>query len=346
MSVIAVIAVAGIAGLAVTGVSGFSFIPWIGRLEFGQSFALSGKKNKAVKQAAPSMGGIMLVIGTVSAVILAVATDKIAGGDIVSSGSLVGQEMYTKLWGGLLTVVSFSLIGFIDDYFKIKTRQNLGLTVKQKTVMQFFASLAYLTALYMGMNGKPYMFIPFAGNTEPGFFYWIIGILLIYAAVNAVDITDGVDGLCGSVTLTAAVSLGIIAAMKGLFGFSVMSAALSGSCIGFLLWNRSPAKILTGKTGTMFLGGAVVVLSYAIGCPVIIFLSGLSYFVVGVSDILQIIYYKKTGGKLLFKSVPVQHHLKLNGWSDKKITLTFTAVNAVGCLAAVAVMYYGGYILI
>lgn len=341
MSVIAVTAIACVAGFAVTGISGFSFIPLLGKLEFGQTFASFDKK-----QAAPSMGGIMLVIGTVSAVVLAVATDKISGGDIAASGSLVAQEMYTKLWSGILTAVSFSLTGFIDDYFKIRTRQNLGLTVKQKTVMQFFVSLAYLTALYMGMNGKPYMFVPFIGNTEPGFFYWIIGSLLIYAAVNAVNITDGVDGLCGSVTLTAAVSLGIIAALKGLFGFSAMSAALAGSCAGFLLWNKSPAKILTGKTGTMFLGGAVVTLSYAIGCPIIIFLSGLSYFVIGATDIIQIVYYKKTGGKPFFKSAPVQHHLKLIGWSDKKITLTFTAVNILGGIAAVAVMYYGGYILI
>ncbi len=346
MSVFAVIAVAGIAGLAVTGILGFSLIPWLGKLEFGQSFVLFGEKNRIIKQAAPSMGGIMLVIGTACAVILAVATDKIAGGDIASSGSLVPQEMYTKLWSGLLTAVSFSFIGIIDDYFKIRTRQRLGLTLKQKTVMQFFVSLAYLTAIYMGMNGKPYMFIPFAGNTEPGFFYWIMGILLMYASVNAVEITDGVDGLCGSVTFTAAVSLGIIAAMKGLFGFSAVSAALAGSCTGFLFWNKSPAKILMGKTGTMFLGGAVVMLSYATGCPLILILSGLSYFVIGLSDVLQIVYYKKTGGKPLFKSAPVQHHLKLIGWSDKKITLTFTAVNTLGGLAAVAVMYYGGYVLI
>lgn len=344
MSVFAVIAVAGIAGFAVTGVLGFSLIPWLGKLEFGQEFVLFEEKRKTIKQAAPSMGGIMLAVGTVTAVVLAVLTDKIAGGDIAASGSLVGQEMYTKLWSGLLTALSFSLVGFIDDYFKIKTRQNLGLTVKQKTVMQFFVILAYLTALYMGMNGKPYMFIPFIGNIEPGFFYWITGILMIYAAINTVDISDGVDGLCGSLTFTAAASLGLIAALKGLFGFSVMSAALAGSSIGFLLWNKNPAKVLTGKTGTMFLGGAVIALSYAIGCPFILLLSGLSYFVIGASDILQIIYYKKTGGKPLLKSAPVQHHLKLCGWSDKKIVLTFTLVNALGGAAAVAVMYFGGYV--
>ncbi len=338
MNAFAVIAVAGIAGFAVSFVLGFSLIPWLGKLEFGTTFGMNGKKP------AVSMGGIMLAAGTFFAVVLAIATDKIAGGDISASGSLIAQEMYTKIWSGLFVALSLALVGMTEDYFKIKTGSNVGFTVKQKTVMLFLASLAYLTGLYMGMNGKPYMFVPFIGNTEPGFFYWITGILLIYAAVNAVDISDGVDGLCGSVTFTAAVSLGIIAALKGLFGFSVMSAALAGSCIGFLLWNKSPAKIKEGKTGTMFLGGMLVALSYAIGCPFILILSGLSYFVIGASDILQIIYYKKNG-KPLLKNAPVQHHLKLSGWSDKKITLIFTAVNVIGGAAAVAVMYFGGYIL-
>ncbi|MBR3779781.1 MAG: hypothetical protein IKK63_01095 [Clostridia bacterium] len=340
MSVSAVITVAGIAGLAVTFLLGFSFVPFIGKLEFGNTFDVREKRKPVV-----SSGGIILAIGTVSAVVLAVATDRITGGDIVVSGSLVGQEMYTKLWSGILMALSFSLVGLIDDYFKIKTQKNLGVPVKQKAVMQFFVILAYLTGLYMGMNGKPYMFVPFFGNTEPGFFYWIIGIILIYAAVNAVDITDGVNGLCGGVTLTAAVSLGIIAAIKGFFGFTAMSAALAGSCAGFILLNGKSLKINIGRTGTMFLGGMLVAISYAIGCPIILFLSGLSFFVIGATDVIQIIYYKRTGGRPLFKSAPVQHHLKLNGWSDKKITLTFTALNIFGGVAAVAAMYFGGYIL-
>ena len=340
MSVSAVITVAGIAGLAVTFLLGFSFVPFIGKLEFGNTFDVREKRKPVV-----SSGGIILAIGTVSAVVLAVATDRITGGDIVVSGSLVGQEMYTKLWSGILMALSFSLVGLIDDYFKIKTQKNLGVPVKQKAVMQFFVILAYLTGLYMGMNGKPYMFVPFFGNTEPGFFYWIIGIILIYAAVNAVDITDGVNGLCGGVTLTAAVSLGIIAAIKGFFGFTAMSAALAGSCAGFILLNGKSLKINIGRTGTMFLSGMLVAISYAIGCPIILFLSGLSFFVIGATDVIQIIYYKRTGGRPLFKSAPVQHHLKLNGWSDKKITLTFTALNIFGGVAAVAAMYFGGYIL-
>ena len=338
MSVYAVIAVAGAAGLAVTFILGFAFVPWLGKLEFGASF-LHSDRNPA-----PSMGGILLVIGTVSAAVLAVATDAVAGGKIIESGSLTGYEMYTKFWNGLLMAAAFSLIGLIDDYFKIRTRQSIGLTVKQKTVMEFFVILAYLTGLYMGMKGKPYMFIPFIGNTEPGFFYWIIGILLIYGTVNSADITDGIGGLSSNVMLTSAVTLGIIAALKGFFGFSVISSAVAGSCLGFILWNKKTAKVFTEKTGTMFCGGVITALSYAIGCPFIVIPAGLSYFVIGLSDVVQIVCYKRTG-KPLLKNAPVQHHLKLIGWSDKKITLTFTAVNILGGVAAVFVMYYGGYIL-
>lgn len=338
MSVFATVAVAGAAGLAVTFILGFAFVPWLGKLEFGDGFLRSDKNP------APSMGGIILAVGTVSAAILAVATDAVAGGKIIESGSLTGHEMYTKFWNGLLMAVAFSLVGLIDDYFKIRTRQSIGLTVKQKTVMEFFVILAYLTGLYMGMNGKPYMFIPFIGNTEPGFFYWIIGIMLIYGTVNSADITDGIGGMSSNIMLTSAVSLGVIAALKGLFGFSVMSAAAAGSCLGFILWNKRSAKVHMGKTGTLFCGGMITALSYAIGCPLAVLLAGLSYFIIGLSDVVQIAYYKRTGRPLL-KNAPVQHHLKLIGWSDKKITLTFTAVNILGGAAAVFVMYYGGYIL-
>ena len=158
MSVASVIAVAGITGLAVTFILGFSFIPWLGKIEFGNTFT-AFEKNRAV----PTMGGIIIAIGTVCAIFLAVVTDKITGGEIVASGSMIPNEMNTKLWCGIIMSVSMALIGMTDDYYKIRTHSNLGLPIKQKSVMQFFVILAYLTGLYMAMNGKPYMFIPFFG---------------------------------------------------------------------------------------------------------------------------------------------------------------------------------------
>ncbi len=344
MNNIAAVVTAAVTAFAVTGVLGFVLIPWLRKLKFGQTILDIGPKWHQSKQGTPTMGGIMFIAGTLGAILLTVATDKLMGGDITASGSLAEQEMYTKLWSGIIMALAFGFIGFVDDYIKVVKKQNLGLTIKQKTVMQLFTCVAYLLSLYMGMRGGTYMFIPFIGTVETGFFHWIFGIVFIYATVNSVNFTDGVDGLCSSVTVTAAVSIGIIAALKGFFGFSMVSAALVGACIGFLLWNKNPAKVFMGDTGSMFLGGMIVALSYAIGSPLIILLAGIVYVIEGASDVLQIVYYKATGGKRLFKMAPVHHHFEMCGISEKKITVGFTVINIIGGAAAVAVMYYGGYI--
>lgn len=343
MNTAAAILTAGIAGLVITGVLGFVMIPWLRKLKFGQTILDIGPKWHSSKQGTPTMGGLMFIIGTVAAILLTVITDKLMGGDITASGSLIPSEMYTKLWSGVLMALGFGFIGFVDDYIKVVKHQNLGLTIKQKTVLQLLVCLAYLTSLYMGMQGAPHMFVPFIGTLDIGFFHWIFGIFVIYATVNAVNFTDGIDGLCGSVTLTAAVSVGVIAALKGLFGFSMASAALAGACLGFVLWNKNPAKVFMGDTGSMFLGGMIVALCYAIGSPVILLLVGIVYVIEGLSDVLQIVYYRVTGGKRIFKMAPIHHHFEMCGWSEKKIALVFSAVNILGGIAAAAVMYYGGY---
>lgn len=343
MNTAAAVITAFVAAFAVTALLGFVMIPWLRRLEFGQT--VTDMKRHSGRHSTPSMGGVTFIIGTVSAILLTALTDKLMGGDIVASGSLVPQEMYTKLWGGVLTALAFAFIGFADDYIKVVNRQNLGLTIKQKSLMQLLTGVAYLTSLYMGMQGAPFMFVPFVGNVETGFFHWIFGMVFIYATVNSVDLTDGADGLCGGVTVTAAASVAVIAALKGFFGFSAAAAALAGGCVGFLLWNKKPAKVFMGGTGSMFLGGMTVALAYAIGCPLILVLSGLAYFIEGASDVVQIVCFKATGGKRILKMAPLHRHLELCGWSGKKITAVFTLVNFLGAAAAVAVMYYGGYIL-
>lgn len=345
MNTAAALITASVSAFAVTALLGFVMIPWLRKLKFGQTILDIGPKWHMTKQGTPTMGGLMFIIGTLSAILLTVITDKLMGGDIVASGSLIPQEMYTKLWGGMLMALAFGFIGFVDDYIKAVKHRNLGLTIKQKTAMQLAVCVTYLLSLYMGMHGQPYMFIPFVGMIEVGFFYWIFGIIVIYACVNAVNFTDGIDGLCGSVTVTAAVSIGVIAALRGFLGFSMAAAALAGACVGFVLWNKNPAKVFMGDTGSMFLGGMIVALAYAIGCPLILLLVGIVYVIEGLSDVVQIVYYRISGGKRIFKMAPIHHHFEMNGWSEKKITLVFTAVNALGGAIATAVMYYGGYIL-
>lgn len=344
MNVAVAVITAFVAAFALTAVSGFVLIPALRQFQFGLPVSYGDKKLYG-KCNVPTAGGIMLAIGTLSAILLTVITDKFMGGDMVASGSLVPQEMYTKLWSGVVTALAFGFIGFIDDYFCFVSNGKSGLTLNQKFLLQILTTAAYLTSLYMGMQGAPFMFIPFIGNVETGFFHWLFGIVFVYVAVNSADVTDSVDGLSSGISLTAAVSLGVIAALKGFFGFSAAAAALAGACVGFLLWNKNPAKIHSGKAGSMFLGGMTVALAYALGCPLIILFSCISYFIEGFSVVAQVLYFKSTGGKLLLKTAPLHRHMQICGKSHKKICLTLTVINILGAALAVAVMYYGGYIL-
>lgn len=344
MKASAAILMAGIIGLLVTGVSGFAMIPWLRKLKFGQTILDIGPKWHKSKQGTPTMGGLMFVLGTAAALIVTVVTDKIMGGDIVASGSMIASEQYTKLWSGLIMALCFGLIGFADDYIKVVMHRNLGLTIRQKTVAQLLIALGYMTSMSMGMGGSPYMFIPFAGMVHMGLFYWIFGIVIIYATVNAVNFTDGIDGLCSGMTVTTSAAIGAVAAMKGLFGFSMAASALAGACVGFFLWNRNPAKVFMGDTGSMFLGGMLVALAYSVNCPLILLPAGIVFVIEGASDVLQIVYYRVSGGKRIFKMAPIHHHLEMCGWSEKKIVSVFGIINVLGGAAAVALMYFGGYI--
>ena len=344
MKTSAAVLMAGIIGLLVTGVSGFAMVPWLRKLKFGQTILDIGPKWHKSKQGTPTMGGLMFIFGTAAAIIVTVATDKLMGGDIVASGSMIASEQYTKLWSGLIMALCFGLVGFTDDYIKVVMHRNLGLTIRQKTVAQLLIALGYMTSMSMGMGGSPYMFIPFAGMVHMGIFYWFFGIVIIYATVNAVNFTDGIDGLCSGMTVTTSAAIGVVAAMKGLFGFSMAASALAGACVGFFLWNKNPAKVFMGDTGSMFLGGMLVALAYSVNCPLILLPAGIVFVVEGASDVLQIVYYRVSGGKRIFKMAPIHHHFEMCGWSEKKIVSVFGIINILGGAAAVALMYFGGYV--
>lgn len=343
MNTVAAIIMGAAASALVTAILGFAVIPWLHKLKFGQTILDIGPKWHEKKQGTPTMGGIMFIAGVIVAAAVTLITDRLMGGDIVAGASLIPSEMYTKFYSGLLFALCVALIGFADDYIKVVKKRNLGLTELQKTVLQAVVILSYLLSLYLGMGKKPYMFIPFVGNIEMGIFFWIFGFAVIYAAINAVNFTDGIDGLCSSVTITCGVSLCAIAYMHKLFGVSLMASLLIGGCIGFLFWNHNPAKVFMGDTGSMFLGGMVVATAYALNCPIILLLSGIIYVVEGASDVIQIAYFKLTHGKRIFKMAPIHHHFEMCGWKEKKIVAVFSIVNAIGGAAAIAVMYFGGY---
>ena len=324
----------------VTALLGLAMVPWLRRLKFGQTILEYGPKWHSGKQGTPTMGGLMFIVGIFAAIAVVFVTDKFMGGDIIAGDNPVRSAMYSKLFAGLVMALSLGLIGFVDDYIKVVKKQNLGLTIRQKTLMQLLVIIAFLGSLKL--SGSSFMYIPFYGATgDLGVFFFLFGIVLIYGATNAVNFTDGIDGLCSSVTLTSATAMIVIAFMRNNLGAGVVAAAVAGACAGFLVWNWNPAKVFMGDTGSMFLGGIIVALAYAVDCPLILLPVGIIYFIEGLSDVLQIGYFKMTHGKRIFKMAPIHHHFEMSGWKEKKIVIVFSLVNLIGCAAGIALVKFG-----
>lgn len=319
---------------------GFVTIPWLKKLKFGQNILLEdGPVWHKSKQGTPTMGGIMFIVSTVISVIAVLITDKILGGNLFAGETAVPDKMKVKLVSAVILALGFGIIGFADDYIKVVKKRNLGLTIMQKSIAQLVLMIGYLITLYI--NGLTYMKIPFVGAVELKWFFWIFGIAVIYGTVNAVNFTDGIDGLCASVTAVTAIAFTVAALMSKFFGISLLAAGLFGGCLGYLIWNHYPSKVMMGDTGALFLGGLVAGLAYAIDCPLILLLFGLLYVIEAMSDVLQIGYFKATHGKRIFKMAPIHHHFEMSGWKEVKIVSVFTLVNIIGCVLGLVIYYYG-----
>ncbi len=241
----------------------------------------------------------------------------------------------TVMIAGVLMALLMAAIGFMDDYIKVVKKRNLGLTARQKTFLQLLVSAAYLSTLALG--GMKTTTIPFIGDVDIsrgfGLLFWPIALIFIYGFTNAVNLTDGIDGLASSVTLVVACGFMLASGFLGIATNNVISAALAGTCVGFIIWNGHPARVFMGDTGSMFLGGMVVALSFGIGRPILLIFAGIVYLLEALSDIIQVAYYKKTK-KRFFKMAPLHHHFEMCGWSEDKIVLVFSLVTLVGCVIA------------
>ncbi len=340
MNIIIACIVAAVVAFGISFGLGYVVIPFLHKLKFGQTILEIGPKWHKNKQGTPTMGGILFIVGTVVAFGVVVLIDKFLGGDIIGTNEILEKSMNIKVWGGLLMALGFAFIGFLDDYIKVVKKRNMGLTILQKTVLQIVLMVGYLFTLYMN-DPTGSMFIPFVGMIETKIFFWVIGIAVIYCTTNAVNFTDGIDGLCGSVTFTAAISFIVVGALRNCLGVSLLAAALAGGLIGYLIWNWHPAKVMMGDLGSMFLGGMIVALAYAIDCPFIILLIGIIYVAEFGSDIIQIGYFKLTHGKRIFKMAPIHHHFEMCGWKEVKIVKIFSLVNLLGGIVAILLFYFG-----
>ena len=339
MNIYVAIAFAAVLSFLIAFLLGFVLIPWLRKLKFGQTILDIGPAWHKSKQGTPVMGGIMFIISTIVAVVVVLVTDYLLGGNLFGSEHIMPSQLKVKLVAGVMLALGLGFVGFADDYIKVVKKRNLGLTEIQKTIPQIIIIIAYLTVLHL--NGLTFMEIPFVGAVELKWFFWIFGVAVIYGAVNAVNFTDGVDGLCASVTSTAAIAFCIAALMTKFLGISVLAAALMGGVLGYLIWNYYPSKVMMGDTGSMFLGGMVVALAYAIDCPLILVLFGIIYVIEAMSDVLQIGYFKATHGKRIFKMAPIHHHFEMCGWKERKIVTVFSLVNMLGCAIGLAIYYFG-----
>ena len=319
---------AAIAAFLISAVTGKFLIPFLHKLNFGQTILEEGPKWHKSKQGTPIMGGIMFIIAIVAVSVISTVVYMLTGsGFIETYFSDISREV-TFIFAGLGLALANGLIGFIDDYTKVIKKRNLGLTAIQKLVLQFAVAGAYLATLGIAGYGTSTI-IPFVGSVDLGFFYYIIAAIVIVGVVNAVNLTDGVDGLDGSITFFVAVSFMLIASKLYSLGITAVSAAIAGACLGFLVWNFHPAKVFMGDTGSLFLGGIVCALAFAVNMPILLLPLGIVYLCEMFTVMLQVGYFKLTHGKRLFKMSPIHHHFEMCGWSEVKIVAVFSAVTAL-----------------
>lgn len=321
---------AALAGALVAWLSGYLLIPLLRRLKLGQTILEEGPAWHKSKQGTPMMGGLLFIIGSVAGVL--VGYPFIAGAAKETDPAGLGLMLL-----GIFTALAFSAIGFIDDYLKVVRHQNLGLRARQKLVMQFFVAACFLATLALMGRLSTIVRLPFFGPVDFGLLFYPLSLVIIVGIVNAVNLTDGIDGLCGSVSFW--VMAGYLALFIAFYqlNLSLWAAALAGGCLGYLKWNFYPAKVFMGDTGSFFLGGAVAAMGYCMGRPDLLIILSMVYLVEMFSVMIQVTYFKATHGKRIFKMTPIHHHFELSGWGEVKIDVVFSLV-AIAC-AVIAYIY-------
>ena len=304
---------------ALTGIIGWFLLPVLRALKAGQSIREVGPTWHNSKAGTPMMGGLMFIFGVT----------------LVLAGNAFVMEDYSVFFV-LGLALCFGFVGFLDDFTKIKYKRNLGLTSIQKAALQAAVSALFLYIMFRTGAMSTELYIPFVdlSFTLHPMVYIFFSMFVMVGCVNAVNLTDGVDGLCGSVTIPVMVFFTAASLALGKYDLAILPASLAGGLAAYLVYNWHPAKVFMGDTGSLFLGGIVCAMAFALEMPLILVLVGFIYICETLSVILQVGYFKLTHGKRLFKMAPIHHHFEMCGWKEEKIVLTFAAVSAVMCLLA------------
>ena len=318
-----------IVAFGVTAIAGQILIPVLRRLKAGQSIREDGPTWHMSKQGTPTMGGLMFILGIAVAVVAAGWQDFQHG-------------LHNHIVVFLFALV-FGAIGFIDDFQKLRHHANEGLTAPQKFLLQLAAAIVFTLLLRKDGYLSPDLYIPFF-NIEivgiPWVIYMIFAAFVMVGTVNAVNLTDGIDGLATGVTIPVMIFYVAVSAWYGKSDLVTVSAAMAGGLSAFLIYNFHPAKVFMGDTGSLFLGGAVCGLAFALDIPLVLILVGIIYIAETLSDIIQVGYFKLTHGKRIFRMAPLHHHLEMGGWSEVKLFCVFTGITLVMCVLAFwGVMY-------
>ena len=323
--------IGGIAAFLAAAVCGSFLIPVLRRLKFGQEIREEGPKWHEKKSGTPTMGGFIFIAGILAALAVTYALSPV-----------LGYPAPSLLDTGMLVVVmlAYAAIGFIDDYIKVILKRNLGLTPGQKFTLQFLVALAFVCWAVFGGSIGTVIRIPFTSLTwDMGWIFIPFAILVILATVNSVNLTDGLDGLASCVSIVVAVFFLLLSSVGEVQNTAValFAATVAGGLVGFLIYNKFPAKVFMGDTGSLCLGGAVCGMAILLEEPLTLLIVGFVYVMEALSVILQVTSYKLTG-KRIFKMSPIHHHFEMCGWSEKKVVVVFTLVTAVLC----ALMYFFG----
>lgn len=290
-------------------------IPLLKKFKFGQSIREEGPKSHLKKSGTPTMGGIMFILS------------------IIITSIVVSQRMSGALWVALITTVGYGLIGFVDDSLKIKRKKNLGLRAYQKLIGQITFAFILCYFAYTNPNIGSMVHIPFTSKMiDLGIWYIPFMIFVVLGTTNGVNLTDGLDGLASGVTLIISIFFAVVTYGLGEGDLSIFCGALAGGLLGFLKYNSYPAQVFMGDTGSLALGGAISALAVLLKMPFILVIVGAIYVVEVLSVIMQVLYFKLTGGKRLFKMSPLHHHFEQEGWHETKIVTWFCIFTAIFCL--------------
>ncbi|HJB86059.1 phospho-N-acetylmuramoyl-pentapeptide-transferase [Mordavella massiliensis] len=305
---------------ALSVIMGPVIIPVLRRLKMGQTEREDGVQSHLKKAGTPTMGGVIILLSIVITSVFYIPS-------------------YPKIIPILFVTLGFGLIGFLDDYLKVVMKRSDGLYPKQKMALQIVVTAVFAFYLVKFTDVSLAMLIPFSGGQYLNIGWLAIPLLFfaVIGTVNGVNFTDGLDGLASSVTVLVATFF-TVAALGTDSGISPITCAVVGALLGFLLFNVYPASVFMGDTGSLALGGFVASAAYMLQMPIFIIIVGLIYLVEVLSVIIQVTYFKKTGGKRIFKMAPIHHHFELCGWSETRVVAVFSIITAILCLIALMAM--------